>query len=331
MRFSIRFNNDLPATAYPALAQAAEAAGFDQFWVSDDLFLRGVWPILTACALATQRIELGTCIVNPYTCHPSEIAMQAAALDEISNGRCNLGIAAGAGDFLGWVGLSQDRPLATTADAIRALKALFAGERPATLTPPPLGWSEAAYMRFSTRQIPIYLGAMSPKMQHMIGELADGGLPLLFPPEQYHEVAERVLAGAQAAGRDPAAIDLAACIWVSLATDRVSAEAPLREKVAYYGHAFSADVLARLGLSHADFAEIEHAVQVENNLARACGLVTPQMLRVGIAGLPADLIPRLEGLVAAGARHLSFGPPLGPDPVAAIALLGEHVLPYFRT
>ncbi|GAB4123584.1 MAG: 5,10-methylenetetrahydromethanopterin reductase [Roseiflexaceae bacterium] len=330
MRFSIRFNNDLPATAYPVLAQAAEAAGFDQFWVSDDLFLRGVWPILTACALATQRIELGTCIVNPYTCHPSEIAMQAAALDEISNGRCNLGIAAGAGDFLGWVGLSQDRPLATTADAIRALRALFAGERPATLTPPPLGWSEAAYLRFSTRQIPIYLGAMSPKMQHMIGALADGGLPLLFPPEQYHEVAERVRAGAQAAGRDPATIDLAACIWVSLADDRASAEAPLREKVAYYGHAFSADVLARLGLSHADFAEIEQAVQVENNLTRACGLVTPQMLRVGIAGLPADLIPRLEGLVAAGARHLSFGPPLGPDPATAIALLGKHVLPYFR-
>lgn len=61
MRFSVRFNNDLPVHAYPALARAAEAAGFDQFWVSDDLFLRGVWPILSACALATERIDLGTC------------------------------------------------------------------------------------------------------------------------------------------------------------------------------------------------------------------------------------------------------------------------------
>jgi 5,10-methylenetetrahydromethanopterin reductase len=43
-----------------------------------------------------------------------------------------------------------------------------------------------------------------------------------------------------------------------------------------------------------------------------------------------DLIPRLEGLVAMGARHVSFGPPLGPDPLAAIQLLGQEVLPYFR-
>ena len=58
--------------------------------------------------------------------------------------------------------------------------------------------------------------------------------------------------------------------------------------------------------------------------------ITPKMLRIGISGTPNELIPKLEGLVAAGARHLSFGPPLGPDPVAAIQLLGREVLPYFR-
>jgi 5,10-methylenetetrahydromethanopterin reductase len=59
-------------------------------------------------------------------------------------------------------------------------------------------------------------------------------------------------------------------------------------------------------------------------------MVTPNMLRIGIHGTPKELIPRLEGLVATGARHLSFGPPLGPDPTAAIQLLGREVLPYFR-
>jgi 5,10-methylenetetrahydromethanopterin reductase len=49
------------------------------------------------------------------------------------------------------------------------------------------------------------------------------------------------------------------------------------------------------------------------------------MLRIGIVGSPADVIARLEPLVAAGARHLSFGPPLGPDPRQAVALLGEVV------
>jgi 5,10-methylenetetrahydromethanopterin reductase len=67
MRFGVRFNNDLPVAEYPPLARAAEAAGFDQFWVSDDLFLRSVWVILASVAHATARIQLGTCIVNPFT------------------------------------------------------------------------------------------------------------------------------------------------------------------------------------------------------------------------------------------------------------------------
>lgn len=54
------------------------------------------------------------------------------------------------------------------------------------------------------------------------------------------------------------------------------------------------------------------------------------MLRIGIVGTAPDLIARLETLVAMGARHLSFGPPLGPDPLAAVEQLGRFVLPHFR-
>jgi 5,10-methylenetetrahydromethanopterin reductase len=54
------------------------------------------------------------------------------------------------------------------------------------------------------------------------------------------------------------------------------------------------------------------------------------MLQIGVVGRPEDLIARLEPLVEAGARHLSFGPPLGPDRLAAIQLLGEHIIPHFR-
>ena len=55
MRFSLRFNNDLPVELYPRLARAAEKAGFDQFWVSDDLFLRSVWIILASVALVNTK------------------------------------------------------------------------------------------------------------------------------------------------------------------------------------------------------------------------------------------------------------------------------------
>src|SRR5215212_2344735 len=111
MRFSLRLNNDLTLPEYLALAQAAEDAGFDQFWVSNDLFLRSAPVILASVAGATSRIEIGSCILNPYTIHPSEIAMLAATLDELSGCRFNLGMAAGATDFLGWVGLQQIRLL----------------------------------------------------------------------------------------------------------------------------------------------------------------------------------------------------------------------------
>lgn len=65
MRFSLRLNNDLPIADSVRLARAAEAAGFDQFWVSHDLFLRSAPVILSAVATATERIAIGTCILNP--------------------------------------------------------------------------------------------------------------------------------------------------------------------------------------------------------------------------------------------------------------------------
>src|ERR1700674_948975 len=128
MRFSVRFNNDLAVSAYPELAWAAESAGFDQFWVSDDLFMRSVWVILSAVAQATSRIQIGTCIVNPYTLHPAEMAMAAGALDELSGGRVCLGISSGAGDFLNWIGIQLERPLASVVETVLALRCLFAGE-----------------------------------------------------------------------------------------------------------------------------------------------------------------------------------------------------------
>ncbi len=86
MRFSLRLNNDLPVREYVRLARAAPV-------------------ILAAVAAATERIQIGTCILNPYTLHVAEIAMLAATLDELSDGRFNLGIAAGAAQFLKWRGV----------------------------------------------------------------------------------------------------------------------------------------------------------------------------------------------------------------------------------
>jgi 5,10-methylenetetrahydromethanopterin reductase len=330
MRFSVRVNNDLTLPEYVSLAQAAEAAGFDQFWVSNDLFLRSAPVILTAVGQATSRIEVGSCIFNPYTIDPAELAMFAATMDELTGNRFNLGLSAGASDFLRWVGIEHDKPVAAMRETIAAIRGLQAGER-VQLNGSFLHWTDDAYLRFEAPRVtPIYLGALGPNMLRLAGEVADGVLPLLFPPEHYFEVRKYLGEGVAKRAAGLGDLDFAACIWVSLDEDAAAARRVLAEKVAYYGPSNSPLIMQRLGLTDADFAAIKHAVVMENDLAKATAMVTDQMLAIGIVGRPDDVIARLEPLVAAGAQHLSFGPPLGPDPMAAIKLLGEQVLPHFR-
>ena len=329
MKFSLRFNNDLPVSDYVRYARAAEAAGFDQFWVSNDLFLRSAPVILSAVAMATERIEIGSCILNPFTIHPAEIAMFAATLDELSGGRFNLGISSGAEDFMRWLGLEYQRPRSRVLEAIAAINKLTSNENGAA-DGAVLKWTEEAWLRFrSKRRVPIYLGAMSPKMLEAIGAVADGGLPLLFPPEHYANVLPQVQHGLARSGRRLSDIDLAACIWCSVSDDQAEAEAMLADKIAYYGHAMSATLLEQLGLSRADFAPIRRAWHIDGDQERARRMVTPQMLRIGIAGTSDCLLQRLKALAALGVRHISFGPPLGPDILAAIEAIGRRVMPQF--
>lgn len=329
MKFSLRFNNDLPVQDYVTYAQAAEAAGFDQFWVSNDLFLRSAPVILSAVAQATERIEIGSCILNPFTLHPAEIAMLAATLDELSGGRFNLGLSSGAEDFMRWLGLEFRYPRSRVVETVAAINKLTSNQN-AAVDGRVLNWSEEAWLRFqSRRRVPIYLGAMSPLMLEEIGAIADGGLPLLFPPEHYATVLPHIERGLARSGRSLDDIDLAACIWCAVSADQAAAEATLADKIAYYGHAMSPLILRQLGLTRDDFEPIRRACHVDRDLAAARKLVTPRMMRIGIAGTTAALIDRLEQLAALGVRHLSFGPPLGANISAAIQAIGRDVIPRF--
>ena len=329
MRFSLRLNNDLPLSQYKHLAQAAEAAGFDQFWVSNDLFLRSTSVILPMLAQATTKIEIGSCIFNPYTINPAELAMFAATMDELSNNRFNLGLAAGAKEFLQWVGLEQKRPLTAMRETITNIRHLQTGES-VPLDGQFLQWNSEAFLRFSAPRVtPIYIGAMGPKMLKLSGELGDGVLPLLFPPEHFFNVKPLLETGIALRSPTLSPLDFAACIWISLSSDREAAKRTLAQKIAYYGASLSPLILAQLNLTVEDFAPIQHVLNVERDEAKAVEMVDERMLRIGIIGQPSDVIERLEPLVAGGAQHLSFGPPLGPDPMAAVALLGQ-VIEHFR-
>jgi 5,10-methylenetetrahydromethanopterin reductase len=330
MRFSLRTNNDLSIAELTELAQVAERHGFDQLWVSNDLFLRSAPALLGFVAARTSRISLGIGIMNPYSVHPSEIAMAAATLQEVTEGRFLLGLGAGAAEFLGWAGIRRERPLAMTRASLVAIRTLIGGHRPADVPEAGSGWDQQAYLRFSSSEVPIYVGAMSPRMLALGGELADGLLPLLFPPEHYPTAVAEIHAGAAGVGREVDEIDVAACVWCSIDDDGERARRALAAKIAYFGASFSPFLLERAGLSVADFDDIQAALAAED-LERAIDLVTPQMLQLGIAGDAQDVIERCRWLVSRGATHLSFGPPLGDDILSAVEALGERVLPRFHT
>jgi 5,10-methylenetetrahydromethanopterin reductase len=161
----------------------------------------------------------------------------------------------------------------------------------------------------------------------MAGRVADGALPLLYPPEHFTAARQQVMTSLVDTGRAETDFDRPACFWVSIDTDSAAARAALAQKLAYYGPSISPILLAEVGLVPADF---EAAAVLAQRGLRAVEMIDDRMLSLGVAGDPAGVVTRCEGLVALGACHLSFGPPLGPDPVLAVRILGSEVLPALR-
>jgi 5,10-methylenetetrahydromethanopterin reductase len=323
MKFSVRFNNDLPAERFIRMAALAEEVGFDQIWVSNDLFWQSATVLVAAAARVTSRIALGVGVFNPVSTHPAEIAMAASSLQEVSGGRFCLGLGAGADQFLEWAGLTPGPPVSRTERAIKELRALLAGDVPE-------GWRPEGRLRTRPPSVPIYVGAQGPRMLQLAGRLGDGALPLLLPPARYQFAAEQISEGARLAGRNPESLDVAACIWCSIDANKARANRALASKIAYYGASFSPDLLQHVSLTLEDFRSIQEAMS-DGDVERATDLVNPTMLSLGVAGGVDEVVEACASLVAAGARHISFGPPLGPDPEEAVIALGTRVVSALNT
>lgn len=328
MKSSIRVNNDLDHKELLRLATAADAAGIDQLWLSHDLLLRSAPVLIGALAARTERIQLGIGIMNPYTMHVTEMAMVAATAQEVSGGRFMLGVGAGATDFLGWAGIERRRPMTTMRHAVAGLRALL-GHDDVDEHDLPLWWGESSFLRFDVpAPVPVYVGAFGPQMRRLAGELADGALPLIFARSLFAQVRAEVMAGRLAAGRDADAFDLPACVWVSLG-EPAAARRALAEKLAYYGPSLSEWQVAPAGLQPSDFDEAAaHARRGDRG--RAVELIDDRMISLGLSGSDEDVLAGCRELRDLGAGHLSFGPPLGPDPIAAVQRLGRSVIPALR-
>ena len=332
MRFGLRFNSD-SGTIHEIVrwARLAEDLGFDDLWYCQDLMKRDAWVALTAVASATSRIRVGTCIVNPFSSSPAEIAMRAASLQEYSQGRFVLGIGPGDPPYLEWIGLRQAKPRTGLAEGMTVLRRLLSGEEADFDGEVFGGWQPGARLRFvlPEQPIPVYIGGQGPRVLELMGEVADGGLPILFPPEAIDFVRERIQAGAVRACRSLEDFDLAACVWWSVAATRREAEDALRYLIAYYGPSLRSETLAPIGLTRDDFAPVRAAWQV-GDMKRAMEVVTPAMFRLAIYGEPEDMVARLRWLVTRGVTQINIGPPLGPDPERALQITSEQIIARLR-
>lgn len=200
----------------------AEQLGFDAVWVADSPVLwRELWVSMTAIALNTQCIRVGSAVTTGVTRHASVTASAAASLAELSGERFLLGL--GNGDSsLATSGSGRPQTLADFRATVRAVRALVAGE-PATI-----GSTELRHPWAGAMRVPLYVAATGPRMLELAGEVADGVIMMVGVAESMVRAAiERVHAGAVAAGRDPLQIDLV--LWTACA---VSDRAPERARAA---------------------------------------------------------------------------------------------------
>lgn len=310
------------------LAQKAEQAGFDQVWLPYDPFMESVLALAVVIAESTSRIGVGV-MVSPYSLDPSELASYVATLDLLSEGRALVSVGFHTTEMCRWTGHDPADALARTQQTVELVRALLRGET-AVCDGPVYRWTHDCYLRFEPlrREIPIYVAAFGDQLLELSGAIGDGSFPRLLPPEAAHDIVPVIQRGILGADRALSEVDVAGCVWVSVAAERSEAAATLRPMVSYFGPYLEDTTLAPIGLSAADFDPIRK-LHTQQRSDEADTLVTDQMLRLAIVGTPADLIDRFEVLSGIGVTQVNVGGPLGPEPAEAIALIGSQVIPHF--
>jgi 5,10-methylenetetrahydromethanopterin reductase len=315
-----------------ALAQArlADELGFGEVWVPEVNHGRAAFTTAALIAAATHRIDVGIGVVNPFWRHPSLIAMEAATLDEASGGRARLGLGAAIWSLraLGEADPRTERGYSAMLEATRVVRALLRGEAGVDGSIFPVRANARLDFELARRDLPIYLGPVNRRMLEASGALADGvELGALMTPGYIRWAWEQIESGARSAGRDPAQLDLAAPLMVSVADDGRAARDLVRRQLAYYLFRVEAVVIDRSAADPAEVAMIRATVGDHGVDAGAARISDALIDEFAVAGEPDHVAARLQQYIDAGLRGLIAAQVLGPDRLVALRLLAEHVWP----
>jgi F420-dependent oxidoreductase-like protein len=254
------------------LVQEADRLGYYAVWTSEVYGSDAVTPLAWLGA-QTQRIKLGTAIMQMPGRTPANTAMTAMTLDQLSGGRFLLGLGLSGPQVVeGWHGVSYGKPLTKTREYVDIVRKIIRREAPVEYQGEhyqlPYQGEDATGLGKPLKSIlqaashiPIYLAAIGPKNVTLAAEIADGWLPIFFSPEDYDRVYREQLEAGFAKAVNGKSIDnfhIAPAVSVVIDDDLETARNAIRPMLALYiggmgakGRNFYNDLAVRYGYEEA--------------------------------------------------------------------------------
>lgn len=323
-----------------AAAEVAELekAGLDLVWVAEAYGLDSP-SLMGYLAALTERVEIGSAILPIYSRTPTLIAMTAAGIDTLSEGRFHLGLGSSGPQVIeGWHGVPFDAPIGRTREIIDVCRKVWARQEPlvhqgthySIPLPPGQGTGLGKALKIIGHpvrpSIPIWVAALGERNVAMTAELADGWIPMLFLPERAGDVWGASLA-AGLAKRDPdlgpLRITAGGLLAIGEGDDVRALRDVSRPMVALYvggmgakGRNFYNDVARRYGFEKE--AEAIQELYLEGKKAEAEALVPDELLEAtSLCGPEGYVAERVAAFREAGVTHLQVVPmPVGEQTAA---------------
>jgi F420-dependent oxidoreductase-like protein len=302
--------------------RVAEQLGYHSVYTTH-LAGRDSLTVLAAYAHATESIRVGTGVLPIYSRTPVATAQQAVTIDEISGGRLTLGLGVSHQVTVeNWYGTHIGKPVAEMHEYVAALRAMFRGEDP----------PEAE--RFPTRfhflgleprpDLPIYLGALSPKMLEFAGEVADGVILWLCTPDYIRSVVvPHVREGRRKAGKDLDGFDIVAAVPTAVTDEVDGARATLRADLSpYFLLPFYRAMIERSGYE-ADVRLFDEAMERGDASAAAIAISDGFLENLAAIGPPDIAAATVERYRDAGVTSPCIGGVPGTDFTSALESLAE--------
>lgn len=299
----------IPLADHLALFRQAEDAGYDDLWTGETSGPDGFTP-LTLAAAVTDRIRLGTGVVNPYTRGPSLMAQTAAALQDASNGRFVLGVGSSSNVIVErWNGVPFEKPLSHVRDLVDGLRPLLTPS-----DPPGRGLGGFKLETPIATKVPIVVAALRDKMLRMAAAHGDGAFTNFLPLGGLPHVVEQVRAGEAQAGKEPGTVEVV-CRFFCIPQPAEEALPLARFMFAAYG---TVPVYAEFFRSLGWAEQLDPMVDAwkEGDRKRALELAPDDLIReIFIFGSPEEQHERLDRFAEGGITTFILTPITAPDDV----------------